>query len=166
MPTDMTFTIGISLNLIKLLTLCNTVSPYIWTFKLHPFKDVSMSSHISWFTCLAHTVTCVQPLQALVLLCTSQYYRDYSSTVSLFRAQDPNVGRHTKAAAAVQNAVQCCAVACDEKQRAPIQTTLDRFLKRVDRIEPSKEPEPVPSTSGVSEAAACPHLLLLPTLQL
>ncbi|XP_017912230.1 PREDICTED: PHD finger protein 11 isoform X1 [Capra hircus] len=68
--------------------------------------------------------------------------------------QDPNVGRHTKAAAAVQNAVQCCAVACDEKQRAPIQTTLDRFLKRVDRIEPSKEPEPVPSTSGPPERMA------------
>ncbi|XP_060250326.1 histone-lysine N-methyltransferase SETDB2 isoform X9 [Ovis aries] len=63
--------------------------------------------------------------------------------------QDPNV-----AAAAVQNAVQCCAVACDEKQRAPIQTTLDRFLKRVDRIEPSKEPEPVPSTSGPPERMA------------
>nr|XP_006063635.1 PHD finger protein 11 isoform X1 [Bubalus bubalis] len=70
--------------------------------------------------------------------------------------QDPNVERHAKAAAAVQNAVPCCPVTCDEKKRAPIQTTLDRFFKRVDRIESSKEPEPVPSTSGVSEAAACP----------
>ena len=33
------------------------------------------------------------------------------------------------------------------------------FFKRVDRIESSKEPEPGPSTSGVSEVAASPHLL-------
>ena len=30
------------------------------------------------------------------------------------------------------------------------------FFKRVDRTKPSKEPGPVPSTSGVSEIAACP----------
>ena len=45
------------------------------------------------------------------------------------------------------------------------------FLKRVDRIESSKEPEPVPSASGVgamaagppSPAAADPSTLLSPT---
>ena len=30
------------------------------------------------------------------------------------------------------------------------------FLKRVDRTESSKEPEPVPSTSGVSAIVTCP----------
>ena len=30
------------------------------------------------------------------------------------------------------------------------------FLKRVDRTESSREPEPVPSASGMSEIAACP----------
>ena len=30
------------------------------------------------------------------------------------------------------------------------------FFKRVDRIESSKEPEPVPSTSGMSAISACP----------
>ena len=51
------------------------------------------------------------------------------------------------------------------------QTSLDPFFKRVDRIESSKEPEPGPSTSGVSEAEvfpACPDcpsaLHLLPPL--
>lgn len=89
-------------------------------------------------------------------LCTLQSCRDHSSAVSLFQAQDANIERLTKAAAAVQNAVPCCPVTCDEKKRAPIQTTLDRFFKRVDRIESGKEPEPVPAASGVSEAAACP----------
>ena len=42
------------------------------------------------------------------------------------------------------------------KKRATTQTLLDRFLKRVDRIESSKEPEPVPSWSGMSGIAACP----------
>ena len=37
----------------------------------------------------------------------------------------------------------------DEKKRATTQTSLDRFFKRVDRIEPSKEPEPLPSRSGI-----------------
>ena len=35
------------------------------------------------------------------------------------------------------------------------------FFHRVDTIESSKEPEPVPSTSGVSEIAACPLIPLL-----
>ena len=71
-------------------------------------------------------------------------------------AQDPNVEQYTKVAAAVQNAIQCYCVIYDEKKRATAQTSLDRFFKRVDRIESSKEPEPVPSTSGMSETAACP----------
>ena len=35
--------------------------------------------------------------------------------------------------------------------------TLDLLLKRVDRIESSKEPEAVSSASGMSEVAACPE---------
>ena len=42
------------------------------------------------------------------------------------------------------------------KKRATTQTSLDRFFKRVNRIESKEEPEPVPSMSGVSEIAACP----------
>ncbi|XP_065758044.1 histone-lysine N-methyltransferase SETDB2 isoform X5 [Muntiacus reevesi] len=80
--------------------------------------------------------------------------RDDRSAVSLFQAQDPNTERLTKAAAAVQNAVPCCPVTCDERKRAPIQTTLDRFFKRVDRIESGKEPEPVPSASGPPQRMA------------
>ena len=60
-----------------------------------------------------------------------------------------------KVAAAVQNAIQYYHVIYDEKKRATTQTSLDRFFKRVNRIESSKE-QPVPSTSGVSEIAACP----------
>ena len=43
------------------------------------------------------------------------------------------------------------------KKRAinTIQTSLDCFFKRVDRIESSKESEPVISTSGMSDTAAC-----------
>ncbi|XP_060154126.1 protein FAM162A isoform X1 [Globicephala melas] len=75
---------------------------------------------------------------------------------SLFEeAQDPNVEWYRKVAAAVQNAVQCYCVIYDKK-RATTQTSLDCFFKRVDRIESSKEPEPVPSMSGMSEIAACP----------
>ena len=101
-------------------------------------------------------------------LCILQSCGDHRGAASLFQAQDPDIERPTKAAAAVQNAVPCCPVTCHEKKRAPIQTTLDRFFKRVDRTESGKEPEPVPSASGVSEAAACPPacLPLLPTLQL
>ena len=75
---------------------------------------------------------------------------------SLFEAQDPNVEQYMKVAAAIQNTIQCYHVICDEKKRATTQTSLDSFFKRADRTESSKEPEPVPSTSGVSEIAACP----------
>ena len=70
----------------------------------------------------------------------------------VFEAQDPNVERDTKVAAAVQNTIQCYCVIHDKKIRATTQTSLDCFFKRVDRIESSKEPEPVP----VSENAAFP----------
>ena len=66
---------------------------------------------------------------------TVQYCIEYSSTVSLLQAQD---------------------VIYDEEKRATTQTSLDLFFKRVDRIESSKGMELVPSTSGVSEIAACP----------
>ena len=41
-------------------------------------------------------------------------------------------------------------------QSATIQKSLHQFFKRVDYIESSKKQGPVPSTSGVSEVAACP----------
>ena len=58
--------------------------------------------------------------------------------------------------AAIQNATQYCLVVYDEDKRDSTQTSLDHFFKRVDRIESSKEPEPVPSASGTNEIAVCP----------
>ena len=80
----------------------------------------------------------------------------FEEALLVFEAQDPNVERYMKVAAAVQNAIQCYRVIYDEKKGSTTQTSLDHFFKRVDRIESSKEPEPVPSTSGLSEIAACP----------
>ena len=74
----------------------------------------------------------------------------------VFEAQDSNIEWYMKTAAAVQNAIQCYSVIYDVKKRATTQTSLDHFFKRVDRIEPIKEPEPVLSMSGVNEIAACP----------
>ena len=79
----------------------------------------------------------------------------WGGTVS-FEAQDPNVEWYTKVAAAVQNATQCYHVIYEEKKRATTQMSLDHFFKRGDRTESSKEPEPVPSASGVTEIEACP----------
>eukprot|EP00069_Balaena_mysticetus_P020943 bmy_13243T0 len=69
-------------------------------------------------------------------------------TLLVFEAEDPNIERYTKVAAAIQNAIQCYHVIYEEKKRPTIQTSLDRFFKRVDRIESSKAPEPVPAMSG------------------
>ena len=80
----------------------------------------------------------------------------FEKALLVFEAQDPNVEQYTKVAAAVQNAIHCYRVIYHEKKNATTQTSLDRFFKRVDRIESSKEVEPVPSMSGVSEIAACP----------
>ena len=74
----------------------------------------------------------------------------------VFEAQALNSERYSKVAAAVQNAIQCYRVIYDKKKRATTQTSLDHFFKRVDGIESSTEPEPVPSMSGMSETAACP----------
>ena len=80
----------------------------------------------------------------------------FDQALLVLEAQDPNVARYMRVAAAIQNAVQCYCVIYDEKKRATTQTSLGHFFRRVDRIESSKEPEPVPLMSGVSETAACP----------
>ena len=80
----------------------------------------------------------------------------FEEALLVFEAQDPNVEQYTKVKAAVQNAIRCYRVIYDKKKRATTQTSQDCFFKRVDRIESIKEPEPVPSRSGVSELAVCP----------
>ena len=67
----------------------------------------------------------------------------FEGALLVFEAQDSNVERYMKFAAAVQNATQCYRIIYDEKKRATTQTLLDHFFKRVDRLESSKEPEPV-----------------------
>ena len=62
---------------------------------------------------------------------TVQYYIEYSSTVSLFQTQDVIYDEEKK-----------------KKSYYP-DITGSFFFKRVDRIECSKEPGPVPSPSGV-----------------
>ena len=85
----------------------------------------------------------------------------------VFEAQDPSLEWYMRVAAAIQNATQGYCVIYNEKERATRQRSLGRFLKRVDRIESGKEPEPGPSVSGVSEIAVCPlHLVLWMILQL
>ena len=59
-----------------------------------------------------------------------------------------------KVAAAIQNVIQCYPGIYDEKKRATTQTSLDCSFKKVDRIESSKEPEPVPSTAGMESQLA------------
>ena len=61
--------------------------------------------------------------------------------------------------AAIQNAIQGYRVIYDKKKRASVQTLLDHFFKRVGKVESSKEPEPVPSASGMSELALALCLL-------
>ena len=53
----------------------------------------------------------------------------FEKALLVFEAQDPKADRHTKVAAAVQNAIQCYHVTYDEKKRATTQTSLDRFFK-------------------------------------
>ncbi|XP_059984138.1 uncharacterized protein LOC132508194 [Lagenorhynchus albirostris] len=94
------------------------------------------------------------------MLETAKGFSLFEEGLLVFEAQDWNVEQYMKVATAVQNAIQCYRVIYDEEKRATTQIPLDHFFKRVDRIESSKEPEPVPSTSGMSETAACPPSLI------
>ena len=80
----------------------------------------------------------------------------FEEALLVFEAQKPNLEQYMKVAATIQNATQCSGVIYDEKQKVNTQTSLDCSFKRVDIIESSKEPEPVASTSGMSEVAVCP----------
>ena len=64
----------------------------------------------------------------------------FEAALLVFEAQDLNIERYMKVAAAVQNAIQCYHVIYDEKKRATTQTSLDCFFKTVDGIESNKEP--------------------------
>ena len=72
------------------------------------------------------------------------------------KAQDQSIEWYMKDATVVQKAV--CTIMSSMKGggNTATQTSLDHFFKRVDRLESSKEPEPVPSVSGVNDVAACP----------
>ena len=76
----------------------------------------------------------------------------FDEALLVFEAQDPNIEWYTKVAAAFRMfGMQSSATVLPmmRKKRATTQTSLDCFFKRVDRIVSSKEPEPVPSTSGI-----------------
>ena len=79
----------------------------------------------------------------------------FEEALLVIEAWDLNLGWYRKVAGAVQNAIQHYYIIHDEKNRASTQTLLEHFFKRVDRIEYSKEPEPVTSVSGMSEIEAC-----------
>ena len=79
----------------------------------------------------------------------------FEEALLVIEAWDLNLGWYRKVAGAVQNAVQHHYIIHDEKNRASTQTLPEHFFKRVDRIEYSKEPEPVTSMSGMSEIEAC-----------
>lgn len=83
-----------------------------------------------------------------------------ASLVAEVRYRDPNVEQMSsfKSWVSIQNALQYSCVIYDKQRRVTTQISLDRVFKRVDRIEFSKEVEPVPSTAVVSEIAACPFV--------
>ena len=105
----------------------------MWAFKQQNFKDVSVHSH-------------VQPPK-LVL---------FEEALIAFEAQELNIEWYTRVVTAfLHNAIQCYCYLWEQKELLSRQHRI-RFFKRGDRIESSKEPEPVPSTRGMSEIAACP----------
>ena len=80
----------------------------------------------------------------------------FEEALFVFETQDLNLEWYTKVAAAVQNAIQRYRVIYDEGKRAATQMSWDHLLERGDRIETSREPETVPSVSGMSDVAAGP----------
>ena len=70
----------------------------------------------------------------------------FEEALLVIEAQNPNVEWYTKVTAAIQNPIQLYHVIYDTK-RATTQVSQGCFVKRVDRRESSKEPEPVSSTS-------------------
>ena len=96
----------------------------------------------------------------------SKRFSLFVEALLVFEAQDPSVEWNTKVAVAVQNAILCYRVIYDKKKRATTQTSLDRFFRRVDRIESSKEPEPVLQHQAWVRLQLALHLLLLMVLQL
>ena len=94
------------------------------------------------------------------MLETAKGFSLFEEALLVSEAQDWNVEQYMKVATAVQNAIQCYRVIYDEEKRATTQISLDHVFKRIDRIESSKQPEPVPSTAGMREIAACPPSLI------
>ena len=87
----------------------------------------------------------------------------FKGALLVFKAQDLKVEQNTEIASVVQKTVERCHVIDDKQRKSYIQTSLDCFFRKVDRIESGKESGPV-SASGMSEMVL--RLLLLTILQL
>jgi hypothetical protein len=70
-----------------------------------------------------------------------------------FEAQDPSIERFRKVHAAVHDAIACYRLIYGEKKKASVQTSLDKYLKKAERID-----KPVPSTS-TTDAKSEPQVI-------
>ena len=79
----------------------------------------------------------------------------FEEALLVFEVQDSNVERYMKVQQPFRMQSSATVSSMMRKKELLSRHHWIIFFKRVDRIESSKEPEPVPSTSGVSEIAAC-----------
>ena len=83
----------------------------------------------------------------------------FEETLLVFETQGPKVEWYTKDVAAIRNAIQSYHAIYDEREKTyspDITGWFYQVLCATDRAASSREREPVPSASGVSETAACP----------
>ena len=79
----------------------------------------------------------------------------FREALLVFEGQGPNVEKYMKVATAIQS-VGATVSSVERKKDLLLRTSLACFSERVNTVESSKDPEPMPSVLGMSEIATCP----------
>lgn len=83
----------------------------------------------------------------------AEAFRMVEEAMSMIEGQDPNSARFTKVYRSVTDAMRCYKEIYEEKKKASVQSSLDSYIKKVERT-PSQDPVPSTSTASVSSGSS------------
>jgi hypothetical protein len=74
-------------------------------------------------------------------------FREIASAMARFQKMDPNSSRFLKVNRGIDDAMACFREIYEEKKKAIVQSSLDKFVRKAERHAPSTSPQPSTSFS-------------------
>jgi hypothetical protein len=74
-------------------------------------------------------------------------FREIALTMARFEKMDPNSSRFLKVNRGIDDTLACYREIYEEKKKAPVQSSLDKFVRKAERPAPSTSPQPSTSST-------------------